>query len=267
MINKKLLLEISALKIDDKFDTQSENQINQYEQLLVSFMENFPFTEQQMKTALEAKDKDSLATYFETLCVTLEKIQADDLAAESREFLNILKKSDYENERIEAFVSVFLVTVAMLSIDIHMAKYLEENTQTYIQKKNETVAARNSGEKTILAVDDAALSLTLLKTSLRGEPVKLTCVTSGESALQFLKDNDPDLFILDIEMPIMNGYELAARIRKDGHEAPIIFLTGNSTKEYVRKAIQAGASDFIVKPIYKENLADKISKHLYSRNA
>jgi FixJ family two-component response regulator len=67
-------------------------------------------------------------------------------------------------------------------------------------------------------------------------------------------------------MPKMSGYELAEKIRGNGHEAPIIFLTGNSAKEYVIRAIKAGASDFIVKPIYKENLTEKIYRHLYSQN-
>jgi CheY-like chemotaxis protein len=261
MIDRKLLSEISALK-PGKLD---DAQMDQYEQLLVSFIERFPESEQKMKAAVAAKDKDSLVAQLEGLCVMLEKIQASDLASEGREFVKVLKDSGYENERTEAFVSVFLATVAMLSIDVHMAKYLEENTQTvYIQKKRENVTAKTPGEKTILAVDDAAISLTLLKKSLQGEPFKLICVNSGESALKFLENNDPDLFILDIEMPIMNGYELAGKIRENGHEAPIIFLTGNSTKEYLIKALKAGASDFIVKPIYKENLAEKINKHLYS---
>ena len=265
MIDKKLLLEISGLKLAGKIDKMNDDQMKQYEFYLVSFIENFPFSERIIKTDLEAKDKNSLAVHLEELCVILERIHATDLASEGREFINVLQNINYENERIEAFVSVFLVTVAMLSIDIHMAKYLEENTQTvYIHKKNEDAVAKTSGDKTILAVDDAAISLTMLKKCLQGEPVKLTCVNSGESALQFLEKNDPDLFILDIEMPKMNGYELAEKIREEGHEAPIIFLTGNSTREYVIKAIKAGASDFIVKPIYKENITEKINKHLYS---
>jgi CheY-like chemotaxis protein len=265
MIDKKLLLEISALKLEGKIEKFGDDQMHQYEQLLVSFIESFPVNEKKIKAALAAKDKDSLVTQLQELCVILEKIHANDLASEGREFIKVLKNSNYENERIEAFISVFFATLAMLSIDIHMAKYLEENAQTvYIQKKKEKAAAKSHGEKTILAVDDAAISLTLLKKSLQGAPFKLICVNSGESALKFLEDNDPDLFILDIEMPKMNGYELAGKIRENGHEAPIIFLTGNSTKEYVIKALRAGASDFIVKPIYKENLVEKISKHLYS---
>ena len=259
MIDKKLLLDISALKLEGKIDGLNDDEMSRYEQLLVSFAESFPESEQKIKAALEAKDKESLGAQIETICAALEKIRADDLACEGRDFINALKNSDYENEKVEAFVSAFLGSVAMLSIDIQMAKYLEKKTETVSGKKN-----GNAGEKIILAVDDAAISLTLLKKSLQGEPFKLICVNSGESALQYLKNDDPDLFILDIEMPKMNGYELAEKIRESGHEAPIIFLTGNSAKEYLIKAIQAGASDFVVKPICKENLTGKINKHLYS---
>jgi CheY-like chemotaxis protein/HPt (histidine-containing phosphotransfer) domain-containing protein len=268
MIDKKLLLEVSALKLAGKIEKLNDEQLNQYEQLLVSFIEGFPESEQKIKAALETKDKESIASNLEEICAILEKIQASELASECRELINALKNFDYEHEKIEAFVTVFLGSAAMLSIDIQMAKYLEKKTQTaFIEKKKDDVASKKPGEKTILAVDDAAISLTMLKKSLQGEPNKLTCINSGESALQFLKSNDPDLFILDIEMPKMNGYELAEKIRENGHEAPIIFLTGNATKRYLMRAIQAGASDFIVKPIDKKYLTYKINKHLFLQNA
>jgi CheY-like chemotaxis protein len=268
MTDKELLLEISALNLAGKIEDLSDDKMNQYEQLLILFIEGFPEIEQKIKTALEAKDKESLAANLEEMCTMLEKIQADELASQGREFVNVLKKFDYEHEKIEAFVTGFLGSAAMLSIDIQMAKYLGKQTQAdYIERKKENSAPKNADEKLILAVDDAAISLTMLKKSLADEPYKLTCVTSGESALQFLKNNDPDLFILDIEMPKMNGYELAAKIRENGHYAPIIFLTGNATKGYLMKAIQAGASDFIGKPIDKKYLSNKIYKHLFLRNA
>ena len=267
MIDKKLLLEISALKLTGKIEKLDDEQMNQYEQLLVSFIESFPENDQKIRAALEAKDREALAANLEEICAILEKIQAKDIAAECREFIKAIKSYDYEDQKIEAYVTVFLGSAAMLSIDIQMAKYLEKKTQTvYIEKKKEGAAPKNPGEKNILAVDDAAISLTMLKKSLQGEPYKLTCVNSGESALQYLRSNDPDLFILDIEMPKMNGYELAEKIRQNGHEAPIIFLTGNATKRYLMKAIQAGASDFIVKPIDKKYLTYKINKHLFLQN-
>jgi len=63
-------------------------------------------------------------------------------------------------------------------------------------------------------------------------------------------------------MPGMNGYELAREIRKSGHSAPIIFLTGNAKKDYVIKALQVGAADFIVKPVKADQLLERIGKYL-----
>ncbi|MCL2103413.1 MAG: response regulator, partial [Syntrophorhabdaceae bacterium] len=69
-------------------------------------------------------------------------------------------------------------------------------------------------------------------------------------------------FLLDIEMPEMDGYELARRIRESGHAAPIIFLTGNARKDSVARALQAGAADFIVKPVAKAELLERIGKYI-----
>jgi len=263
MVNIKLLREISALKLDHDFELLYASNMGNYEQFLTSFIENFPILERKLKSALEAKDKGAIAADLKKLCILLKNIQAKDLVVEGSGFLKVLESDNCDNERIEAFLSVFLVTVAMLSIDIHMAKYLEEDTHAvYIQKKSKKVIAKKPGKKTVLAVDDTAIALTLLKKCLQEEPCNLVCVNSGKDALHYLEKNDPDLFILDIEMPEMDGYELAAKIKGTGHEAPIIFLTNYSSKEYIVKALKAGASDFIVKPICKEMIADKIHKYL-----
>ncbi|MDR1837097.1 MAG: hypothetical protein LBQ89_05505, partial [Treponema sp.] len=124
MIDKKLLFDIAALKPDELDDAQ----MNQYEKMLISFIESFPKNEQKIKAALETKDKEPLAEQIETLCAALEKIRADDLASQGREFIKVLKNFDYEYEKIEAIISVFLRSAVMLSIDIQMAKYLDEKT-------------------------------------------------------------------------------------------------------------------------------------------
>jgi len=263
MIDIKLLRDIPALKLDHDFEMLHASNMGKYEQSLASFIENFPIIERRLKNALEAKDKKAIAEDFTKLCIMLKNIKANNLVAEGSEFLKVLKSDDCGNERMEAFLSVFLVTVAMLSIDIHMAKYLKEDSHAaYISKKSKKVAAKKPRKKTILAVDDTAVALTLLKKCLEGAPCNLTCVNSGKDALRYLENNEPDLFILDIEMPQMDGYKLAGKIRETGHKAPIIFLTNYSSKEYLIKALDAGASDFIVKPIYKANLDEKIHKYL-----
>jgi len=119
---------------------------------------------------------------------------------------------------------------------------------------------KTNTEKKILAVDDADIILHILNVFLRDSEYKLTSAASGEIALNFLQKHHPDLFILDIDMPEMNGFELAQRIRASGQTAPIIFLTSNSTEESIIKALQVGAADFIAKPICKAKLLERIAK-------
>ena len=260
MIDKERLLGIPNLKLTGVIEQMDDEQMQYYEQILISFVECFPENEQNIKTALEAKNAKLIETSLEAVCETLEKIYATEIAAKCRKYLGMMTVFPYE--RIEAFVVDFLKTVAMLSIDIQMAKYLGQDK--YAEGKDGKPSKNKpNSEKIILAVDDATISLTMLKKSLQGIPYKLFCVNSGDEAIRFLSKNpEPDLFILDIEMPKMNGYELAEKIREKGQKAPIVFLTGNATKKNVVKAIEAGASDFIVKPIDKTYLIYKINKYM-----
>jgi DNA-binding response OmpR family regulator len=117
-------------------------------------------------------------------------------------------------------------------------------------------------QKLILAVDDSSLSLQTLKAHLSETKHKLICVTSGADALRFIEKKTPDLYILDLEMPEMDGHELAMEIIEKGEKSPIVFLTGNSDKDSVVKALTIGAEDFIIKPINKEQILSRISKIL-----
>jgi DNA-binding response OmpR family regulator len=120
----------------------------------------------------------------------------------------------------------------------------------------------NEKPKLILAVDDSPLALQTLKTYLADSPYKLICVTSGADALRFLAKNKPDLYILDLEMPEMDGQELAWQIIESKKAAPIIFLTGNRDTDSVAKAISVGAADFIIKPMDREKILSRIEKFI-----
>ena len=117
--------------------------------------------------------------------------------------------------------------------------------------------------KVVLAVDDRPELLSSVSAALKRH-YKVFGLTSGEAALRFLQTKVPDIFVLDIEMPGMDGFALAQAIR--GMEAfadtPIIFLTGNSSRESVQQAISVGGNDFIVKPANHNMLLAKIGKYL-----
>ena len=124
------------------------------------------------------------------------------------------------------------------------------------------VSEANQSKK-ILAVDDRPEILSFISGALKGH-YKVFGVTGGKAALKVMESQSPDLFILDIDMPEMDGYQLAGIVRSTaGHElTPIIFLTGNSSREHVLKAIKAGCNDFIVKPTSHDNLLVKVGKYL-----
>jgi len=115
----------------------------------------------------------------------------------------------------------------------------------------------------IMAVDNAVMFLSTLKRLLQNEPYELHCETSCDEALRFLESNRPDLILLDIEMPDMNGYELLRRIKSTNQSAPIIFITANSDKEYAKKAAEAGAAGLLIKPLRRNQLMEKIKEHIH----
>jgi putative two-component system response regulator len=113
----------------------------------------------------------------------------------------------------------------------------------------------------VLAVDDDKINLMLLKSVLKKtEIVKETITASnGQEALDILKNrSDIDLILLDIIMPIMGGIEMLQIARADAsiRQVPIIVLTTDETKK--EEALEYGANEFLMKPIRKDDLAQKI---------
>jgi CheY-like chemotaxis protein len=266
-MDKERLLAVSALNIAEKVNQMDDGQLQAYVDALNSFVDGFPAQEKKLLAALEAKDHTSFLDNLAVVYVSLKKIRADALAEECFEQMDVLKT--LEHEAVAAWAIYFLGNLNTLCIDIQMAEYKEEvKNEEKVgneEKKEETgeiPRVPRTGEKTILAVDDAAFFLSMLKQYVSGTGHKLVCVNSGNAALQYLAARDPDLFILDIEMPEMDGYELARRIREKGKKAPIIFLTGNVRRDNVLKAIKVGASDFIIKPITQAQVLERIAKFI-----
>lgn len=123
-------------------------------------------------------------------------------------------------------------------------------------------------KKRIVAVDDSNMVLKTLKNILDNDEYELHAFSAGTRALEYLEKKDiiPDLIILDIEMPIMNGYELLKRIRKIVYlqRVPVVFLTSHNQRTQVMKAVTDGANDYVVKPIDKDVLLKKIHLLLFN---
>jgi CheY-like chemotaxis protein/HPt (histidine-containing phosphotransfer) domain-containing protein len=250
------LLEISELKLAGKIEKMGEDELDKYLQTLNTFTENFPEQEEAINEALRTKDNDAFAKKLTEVKDILEKMYAEEMAQDCAKQISSIGTAS--PEKIEAYMHYFLSSLSMLSIDIQMAGQKTEAPSP---------TERSQDEKTrtgirILAVDDTAFFLTILKKILSDTRYILTCVSSGRDALKYLEKHQPDIFLLDIEMPGMDGYELAVKIKESGQKAPIIFLTGNAKKEHLAKAVKSGAVDFIIKPINKDILLTKIHKYL-----
>ncbi|MCL2269845.1 MAG: response regulator [Treponema sp.] len=117
--------------------------------------------------------------------------------------------------------------------------------------------------KSVLIVDDNLVSLKQISAQL-AKNYDVSLAKSGELALQICAKERPDLILLDVEMPDMDGFETIARLKGDPHlkHVPVIFLTGNSDTATEIKCLESGAMDFITKPANADILHHRIELHL-----
>ena len=116
----------------------------------------------------------------------------------------------------------------------------------------------------IVVVDDEPLSLKNAKELLSANGMRVGCLRSGIDLLKYMEKNEPDLILLDILMPEMDGFETYKALRQFEKEAgraetPVIFLTGENNSEVENRGLRAGASDFIRKPFDKDILIRRIN--------
>jgi adenylate cyclase len=123
----------------------------------------------------------------------------------------------------------------------------------------------------ILVVDDNPRNIKLLAELLKAENYGVVTAESGEAALKLVAGEKPDLLLLDVMMPGMNGYEVCQAIRADPATAilPVVLVTALDPQERV-KGLQAGADDFLTKPVNQPELLARVRsllriKELYDR--
>ncbi len=116
----------------------------------------------------------------------------------------------------------------------------------------------------ILLVDDTPANLAVLKETLTPEGYKLAFANTGEKALEITAQIDPDLILLDVMMPGIDGYETCTRLKQDEKtkDIPIIFITAKKETEDVVNGFKVGGIDYIPKPFQQEEVCSRVRTHL-----
>ena len=117
--------------------------------------------------------------------------------------------------------------------------------------------------KTILVVEDVAINRELL-TQLLEEKYSLLFAEDGAAALTLASKAKPDLILMDLSLPVMDGWEATRRLKADEALAhiPVIALSAHAMRSHEERASECGCDDYLTKPVDESLLFQKISKHL-----
>lgn len=106
-------------------------------------------------------------------------------------------------------------------------------------------------KRTVLVVDDEPINIQLLQRKLEWDGITVLTATNGEACLEVAKNERPDLILLDVMMPGMDGFAVCSKLREDKRTVaiPVIFVTAHNSKKGKLEGLEAGAVDYITKPI------------------
>jgi len=132
--------------------------------------------------------------------------------------------------------------------------------------KGDSPMKNNRG--TVLVVDDERLNLKFLFRALKKAGFKVLGASDAETALERIRHTLPDIILLDIVMPGMDGFELCRRLKSDERtkDIPVIFMTGLSDTLDEVRGFRLGAADYVTKPFRLKTILARIHTHLTMRN-
>ena len=122
----------------------------------------------------------------------------------------------------------------------------------------------NRSDYKVLIVDDVVSNVLLLKILLANEKFQVCTASNGKDCIEISRKEHPDLILLDVMMPDLNGFDTAVILKKgeDTKDIPIIFLTALNTPQDLVHGFQVGASDFLTKPFNQEELVMRVTQQI-----
>lgn len=121
----------------------------------------------------------------------------------------------------------------------------------------------------ILIVDDTPVNIQMLQLILQKEDFKLLTASDGRKGLDLAREHQPDLILLDIMMPVMDGFEVCAQLKRDQRtiDIPVIFLTAKAEAQSITHGFAIGAVDYLTKPFNGSELIARVKTHITLRRS
>jgi len=118
----------------------------------------------------------------------------------------------------------------------------------------------------VLVAEDTKTNQTLIRLLLEKAGLQVTIVENGKQAAEKALDGNFDLILMDMQMPVMNGYDATKKLRQQGFMTPIVALTANAMQGDDKKCFDVGCNDYIPKPIDRQKLLQILNKYLFNQN-
>ena len=165
--------------------------------------------------------------------------------------------------RVESTVNIGSTFTFVLPFEGTVGGYSQERTTTTTNVRTIRVSARpdEMNQKTILVAEDEDSNYELVKIVLQ-KRYRLIRAHNGIEAVNLNEDEHPDLILMDIRMPEMNGFDATRIIKEVNHDTPVIALSAYAFDENIREAKMAGCDEFMAKPFRVENLIEMVKKYL-----
>ena len=165
--------------------------------------------------------------------------------------------------RVESTVNIGSTFTFVLPFEGTVGGYSQERTTTTTNVRTIRVSARpdEMNQKTILVAEDEDSNYELVKIVLH-KRYRLIRAHNGIEAVNLNEDEHPDLILMDIRMPEMNGLDATRIIKEVNHDTPVIALSAYAFDENIREAKMAGCDEFMAKPFRVENLIEMVKKYL-----
>ncbi len=189
-------------------------------------------------------------------------------------FSDLLLQGEKNQEKIKFLNAIksggesLLSTIEDLAVKIHNNHPPDNKQMPTLNRINSELrfsdSLENSSEPLIMIVDDIVENIIFLEKILQKSGFRTISALSGDAALDLLTEYTPDLILLDIVMPEMNGFETCSRIQsnKDFIDIPVIFLSAQKDEKTIIESFIYGGIDYVVKPFNSPELLARVNTHL-----